>query len=173
MRTDPITAGILAQLEEERSATEAEMRQFRQKAVQDLAKVPVDPKRLSDWLRGGWFTCPGTAGRYTCIEADCAAGAACRTMAGRGLYGDGSEMPRKARPVCGARTRAGRSCAMRVEPGKHRCRLHGGLSTGPKTAEGRARIGEANRARWAASREKGDGAGLNSIKGKSKGAETL
>ena len=30
-----------------------------------------------------------------------------------------------------------------------RCRLHGGLSTGPKTPEGRARIAEAQRRRWA------------------------
>jgi hypothetical protein len=29
-----------------------------------------------------------------------------------------------------------------------RCRLHGGKSTGPKTPEGRARIAEAQRARW-------------------------
>jgi hypothetical protein len=28
--------------------------------------------------------------------------------------------------------------------GKRRCRLHGGLSTGPKTAEGRAAISAAN-----------------------------
>ena len=28
--------------------------------------------------------------------------------------------------------------------GKRRCRLHGGLSTGPKTPEGRARIAAAN-----------------------------
>ena len=29
-----------------------------------------------------------------------------------------------------------------------RCRNHGGLSSGPKTAEGRARIADAQRARW-------------------------
>jgi hypothetical protein len=29
-----------------------------------------------------------------------------------------------------------------------RCRLHGGLSTGPKTQEGRERIAEAQRQRW-------------------------
>lgn len=42
-------------------------------------------------------------------------------------------------PSCGATTRRGASCrcpAMR----NGRCRLHGGLSTGPKTAEGRQRI---------------------------------
>ena len=47
-------------------------------------------------------------------------------------------------PRCGARTRAGGCCrqpAMR----NGRCRLHGGLSTGPRTAAGLAR---ARRARW-------------------------
>jgi hypothetical protein len=29
------------------------------------------------------------------------------------------------------------------------CRFHGGLSTGPRTAEGKARIAEAQRRRWA------------------------
>ena len=41
-------------------------------------------------------------------------------------------------------------CQMRPIPWSHRCRLHGGLSTGPRTAEGRARIAEAQRRRWAA-----------------------
>jgi hypothetical protein len=35
-----------------------------------------------------------------------------------------------------------------MAPGKRRCRFHGGLSTGPKTEEGRARIAEAQRRRW-------------------------
>jgi hypothetical protein len=38
-----------------------------------------------------------------------------------------------------------------------RCRQHGGLSSGPKTAEGRARIAEAVRARWARWRSERDG----------------
>jgi len=42
---------------------------------------------------------------------------------------------------------------VKVEPGKRRCRFHGGLSTGPKTSEGRARIAEAQRRRWNAFRE--------------------
>jgi hypothetical protein len=45
---------------------------------------------------------------------------------------------------CGARTRAGGCCrqpAMR----NGRCRMHGGLSTGPRTAEGRARCAAARR----------------------------
>jgi hypothetical protein len=49
-----------------------------------------------------------------------------------------------AAPRCGARTRAGECCrqpAMR----SGRCRMHGGLSTGPRTAEGRARCAAARR----------------------------
>ena len=46
-------------------------------------------------------------------------------------------------PLCGARTRSNSPCAKYPIKGKRRCRLHGGLSTGPKTAEGRARIAAA------------------------------
>ena len=35
-------------------------------------------------------------------------------------------------------------CAKFLMEGKRRCRLHGGLSTGPKTPEGRAAISAAN-----------------------------
>jgi hypothetical protein len=61
---------------------------------------------------------------------------------------------RKDRPRCGAKTRAGGSCLVRVEPGKARCRFHGGLSTGPKTEAGRRRIADAQRRRWQAYRDK-------------------
>jgi DNA-binding transcriptional regulator YiaG len=50
---------------------------------------------------------------------------------------------------CGARTRKGTPCKCKALPGKQRCKFHGGMSTGPKTAEGRARIAEAPRRRWA------------------------
>ena len=45
---------------------------------------------------------------------------------------------------CGAKTRSGTPCAKYPLAGKRRCRLHGSLSTGPKTAAGRARIAAAN-----------------------------
>lgn len=51
------------------------------------------------------------------------------------------------RVQCGAKTRAGTPCRAKSEPGRRRCRLHGGLSTGPKTESGRLRIAEAQRAR--------------------------
>jgi hypothetical protein len=50
-----------------------------------------------------------------------------------------SQSRRKGRRLCGAKTRVG-GCQVRAEPGKARCRFHGGKSTGPKTQAGRARI---------------------------------
>ena len=51
--------------------------------------------------------------------------------------GDFSKAPR-----CGAKNRRGASCQCPAMP-NGRCRLHGGLSTGPKTAEGIERIRQA------------------------------
>jgi len=64
--------------------------------------------------------------------------------------------PAKAeRPRCGATTRSGGTCRAPAvwdhgasAPRNGRCRVHGGLSTGPRTAEGRQRIAEAQRRRW-------------------------
>lgn len=50
--------------------------------------------------------------------------------------------------ICGAKTMGG-VCMAAPVAGKTRCRLHGGASTGAKTAEGRKRISEANIALWA------------------------
>ena len=71
----------------------------------------------------------------------------------RGFFGSGGatfwvgRVRKKDRPCCGARTRKGSPCKARAVSGAARCRLHGGLSTGPKTTEGRARICESNRRR--------------------------
>lgn len=55
--------------------------------------------------------------------------------------------------LCGAPTRKGHPCKAKALPGKNRCKFHGGMSTGPRTAEGRESIAEAQRRRWAARRE--------------------
>ncbi len=55
----------------------------------------------------------------------------------------------RSRVTCGAMTRKGTACRMLSEAGKRRCKYHGGKSTGPKTNEGKARIAEAQRRRWA------------------------
>ncbi|WP_299508701.1 HGGxSTG domain-containing protein [Cypionkella sp.] len=53
------------------------------------------------------------------------------------------------RVICGAKTRKSGACRNKSEPGKRRCKFHGGKSTGAKTPEGLARISEAQRRRWA------------------------
>ena len=73
----------------------------------------------------------------------------------RGEHG----MPKRLRPVCGARTRSGKPCQgkpvwdeVNDRPRNGRCRLHGGLSTGPKSADGRRKVGDAARERHRKSR---------------------
>lgn len=44
------------------------------------------------------------------------------------------------RVICGSRRRRdGKPCQAKSEPGKKRCKWHGGASTGPRTAQGRAK----------------------------------
>jgi len=60
-------------------------------------------------------------------------------------------LPRAERPRCGAQTRKGTPC-QRQALKNGRCPNHGGLSTGPSSPDGRARIAVAQRARWHAYR---------------------
>ena len=55
--------------------------------------------------------------------------------------------------LCGAKTRKGGSCKQKALPGRTRCKFHGGMSTGPRTAKGRQRIAEGQRRRWQQYRE--------------------
>lgn len=59
-----------------------------------------------------------------------------------------TDVPKNERPACGAKTRSGKPCKAKVVKGRKRCRLHGGLSTGPKTVEGIERIKKAQQKRW-------------------------
>ena len=65
---------------------------------------------------------------------------------------------RKPSGPCGARTRTGAPCR-RTGLSNGRCPNHGGLSSGPRTPEGRARIAEVQRRRWAAWRSHRDSGG--------------
>lgn len=56
------------------------------------------------------------------------------------------------RPLCGSRCRDGHACKAKAvvclktgKPINGRCRMHGGLSTGAKTEEGKARCRDASR----------------------------
>ncbi len=62
--------------------------------------------------------------------------------------------PKRERPRCGAKTRKGTPCkapavwlAGEPAPRNGRCRMHGGLSPGPKTEAGKEAIRESNRRR--------------------------
>jgi hypothetical protein len=50
--------------------------------------------------------------------------------------------------VCGAKTRRGTPCRRRDVNNNGRCKLHGGLSTGPRTAAGRERAIANLKVRW-------------------------
>jgi hypothetical protein len=58
-------------------------------------------------------------------------------------------IPREERPRCGARTRKGTPCQAQALLNRNglpgRCKLHGGMSTGPKTATGKVASREASR----------------------------
>ena len=55
-----------------------------------------------------------------------------------------SENKTKDTNPCNAKTRSGSRCLKPPIKGRNRCRLHGGLSTGPKTPEGKAACIAAN-----------------------------
>ena len=97
--------------------------------------------------------CPAHDGKTLCISANCL-GNTCAQLSKIGLDANGMPLRKRSRPKCGAKTRKGTPCLMRVEAGMPRCRLHGGLSTGPKTKEGRERIAAGQKRRWAAYRIK-------------------
>jgi hypothetical protein len=71
-------------------------------------------------------------------------------------------------PRCGAWCRDGHPCQARAtrdaETGclvrNGRCRIHGGLSTGPRTPEGKRRVGEAARRRARMKKTSGVGKGM-------------
>lgn len=60
------------------------------------------------------------------------------TKCARG-YDSGTVKPAQRIPCGAKRHRDGLPCQAKSEPGKRRCRFHGGMSTGPRTKEGRAR----------------------------------
>jgi len=64
------------------------------------------------------------------------------------------EKASKRRVRCCAKTRKGTPCKNMSEPGKQRCKFHGGMSTGPKSFEGKEKIAEAQRKRWAEYRKR-------------------
>jgi hypothetical protein len=63
---------------------------------------------------------------------------------------DRNRLREQRKQPCGAKTRSGHPCLRRGLGRGGRCANHGGASTGPRTPEGRQRVAEAQRRRWAA-----------------------
>jgi hypothetical protein len=115
-----------------------------------------------DAQKPSYRSCPATAHLHADYHRTCddCLGTFCAKLVARGLNDEGQPLPYNARPTCGALIRIGAICANRVIPGKAKCHLHGGKSTGPKTAAGKASISAAQRRRWAvyrATKTKGNG----------------
>jgi hypothetical protein len=108
-------------------------------------------RRYLESLRRDWRCCPATTHLHPDHQKACSDcnGKVCERMHAKGLDDAGKPLLPAERPTCGAKTRPGGTCSHKIIPGKTRCRFHGGKSTGPRTPEGRARIAEAQRKRWA------------------------
>ena len=81
------------------------------------------------------------------VCGDCRPGD-CERFRQVGLNIEGTPLPVVQRPLCLASTRSGAQCRKRVVPGKRRCILHGGNSTGPRTEQGKEAVRQAQRTRW-------------------------
>jgi hypothetical protein len=112
--------------------------------IKRTSATPEQRRRLRNWRR-----------RYARFAA-----------AYRARHGD--EMPVPLLPLvpsdlvfllCGARTRAGTPCKRPARYPSARCRLQGGLSTGPRTAAGKARSAANGRC----PKRKGDGTELDNL----------
>ena len=114
----------------------------------------VRRRKRSEAMRASWARRRGETVDAGLPEADAsdALNARARTRASRGVTPADVQAARDMR-LCMARTRQGYPCTRRVVPGRNRCPSHGGLSSGPKTQEGRERIARAARERWRRHRE--------------------
>jgi hypothetical protein len=131
-----------------------------------MREVVVAFQRINRLLDGGgdklptiehWKRCiPGSPEVLQAIAARLEAQGCTFRFQDRGIDGKAylwlGCVPKSERPVCGARTRKGKECQARCTVNGSRCRLHGGLSSGPKTEAGRDAIRESNRRRGQAQR---------------------
>ncbi|MFG6637050.1 HGGxSTG domain-containing protein [Sulfitobacter sp. 1A12126] len=101
--------------------------------------------------RPWWRKCPFTAGWHHSKQLACVLclEGSCKRLKEIGLDEQRRPLANGQLPSCDAKLRNGAACKAKVVPGKRRCRSHGGLSTGPRTSEGRDRIAASQRERWA------------------------
>jgi hypothetical protein len=150
----PISRSMVAQRLEESRVLRRVQQIAEQRAIErSLAGAKQRQKeRRSASMKAAWVT--RREGQAGVVEGSEDVGdvddpnACARTRTSRDITPATVQAARDQR-LCGAKTRRGFPCIRRVVPGRNRCPNHGGLTTGPKTAEGKARIAAAARARWA------------------------
>lgn len=103
-----------------------------------------------------YCTCPATRMQHADFQKACCGCfvTGCKKLRKKGLDHYGDPLPVARRPACAAKRHDGLKCKEKVVPGKTKCRLHGGASTGPRTPAGKERIASAQRRRWAEFRER-------------------
>ena len=123
-------------------------KRIRQIYNQILSMAETQARREA--LKQSYRICPSTAQLQINFQRTCESclDKICEKMLKLGLNDQGEALPFQSRPICGALIRSGAICANRVIPGKTKCHMHGGKSTGPKTTKGKARVAEAQRQRW-------------------------
>jgi hypothetical protein len=108
---------------------------------------------LSNYFSDPYRACPYTEDSSPARQMSCSKcmNNVCRRFGELRINVVGNPLPEWDRPACRA-GRNGQRCTEKALPGRRRCRLHRGLSTGPKTEARRQRIAEAQRRRWAVQR---------------------
>jgi hypothetical protein len=104
-----------------------------------------------DYYGNAYCICPATLIRHVDFQRTCSGCfvLGCKRWRTVGLNHYGEPLPLESRPACEAKTRDVLKCNEKVIPGKTKCRLHGGASTGPRTSAGKERIALAQHNRWA------------------------
>jgi hypothetical protein len=85
------------------------------------------------------------------LQLELSLASVCSTRIATQEHRKDDQMSREDTAICGTRNRRGLPCQCKLLLKGGRCKFHGGMSTGPKTAEGKARAVEAMRAgleRW-------------------------
>lgn len=73
---------------------------------------------------------------------------------------------KKLRVICGAKNRRGEPCKCKLRLKGGKCKFHGGMSTGPRTPEGKARAIEAGTRNLKAWNERRRISGISGISSK-------
>ena len=104
----------------------------------EVAKA-MTPEFGDNYARARMTPAGGAPGIHRRLSGAYESGNPPPSRAHAGAYQSGQQHPARRVPCGAQRHRNGQPCQARPEPGKRRCRFHGGRSTGPKTDAGKAK----------------------------------